>query len=353
MGNAILPAITVGRHVIDVPVLLAPMSGVTDKPYRTAVQRMGGGVTVSEMIAGGEVVRQTKGTLSRFDKTGFDFPAPVQLAGHDPDVLADAARMAVDLGADIIDINFGCPAKKVVGKLCGSALMRDEIHAGKIMESVVGAVDVPVTIKMRLGWDDSSKNAPMFARIAEGAGIQMVTVHGRTREQKYLGTANWAFIAKVVDAVSIPVIANGDMTTIADIDRCLEQSNAGGVMIGRGSYGRPWFVGQALAYVAGREIPATPSLLQQKDIVLQHYNDILSHYGEHMGVRIGRKHLSWYLKSASDGIVGGIRDASAVRDRIVALDDKNAVMETVIEFYENAYAVYGHSPLYQNIEDAI
>ena len=341
MGNPLLPAITVGRHCIDVPVLLAPMSGVTDKPYRTAVQRMGGGVTVSEMISGGEAVRKTKGTLSRFEKTGFDFPTPVQLAGHDPDVLADAARMAVDLGADIIDINFGCPAKKVVGKLCGSALMRDESHAGKIMESVVAAVDVPVTIKMRLGWDEAHKNAPLFARIAESAGVQMVTVHGRTREQKYLGNADWSYIAKVSDAVSIPVIANGDITSLSHIDRCLAQSKADGIMIGRGSYGRPWFVGQALAYVAGRDIPDTPTLLEQRDTVLQHYQDILRHYGDYAGLRIGRKHLGWYLKSASDGIVGGIRNASAVRDVIVALEDKNAVIEQVMQFYENAHAVYG------------
>ena len=341
MKQPLLPSVVVGKHTIDVPVLLAPMSGVSDKPYRTAVQRAGGGVAVSEMISSGEAVRKTKGTLSRFDKTGFDFPTPVQLAGHDPDVLADAARMAVDMGADIVDINFGCPAKKVVGKLCGSALMRDEVHAGRIMESVVNAVNVPVTIKMRLGWDDENRNAPIFARIAQSAGVKMVTVHGRTREQKYLGSANWSFIRKVSDAVSIPVIANGDITEIHHINQCLEQSGADGIMIGRGSYGRPWFVGQAFAHVSGNDIPRTPTLLEQRNIVVQHYNDILSHHGEYAGVRIGRKHLGWYLKSASDGIVGGIRDASIVRDKIVSLDDKNAVLDLVNTFYENAYAIYG------------
>lgn len=341
--NPILSSIQVGGHSIDTPVFLAPMSGVSDKPYRTAVQGCGGGVAVSEMVAGGEVVRQTKGTLGRFDKTGFDFPNAVQLVGHAPAVMADAAKMAVDLGADIIDINFGCPAKKVVGKLCGSALMQDEVHAGKIMDAVVGAVDVPVTIKMRLGWDNDNRNAPIFARIAQSAGVQMVTVHGRTREQRYLGTADWQYIAKVRKNLTIPLIANGDITQLSHIDDCLRQSGAHGVMIGRGSYGRPWFIGQAMAYVSGQPVPETPNLLQQRDIALRHYQGILHHYGESAGLRIARKHVGWYLKSASDGVVGGIRNASSVREAIMTMNHSKSVMTAMGDFYERAYET--HKPL--------
>lgn len=342
--NPPLSPIILGSHTLAPPVLLAPMSGVSDRPYRTAVQKCGGGVAVSEMIAGGEVVRQTAGTFRRFGKTGTHHPTPVQLAGHDPDVMATAAKMAVDLGADIIDINFGCPAKKVVGKLCGSALMKDEVLAGRIMESIVSAVpNTPVTAKMRLGWDTDSRNAPLFARIAESAGIQMVTVHGRTREQRYLGVADWDYIARVKQAVTIPVIANGDMTALSHIGDCLQKSGADGVMIGRGSYGRPWFMGQAVAYALGQAVPDTPNLLQQADIALGHYDDIVSHYGVHAGVRIARKHMGWYLKSASDGIVGGIRGAGDVRNRIMELDTPAQVISAVRTFYEQAYQDYGNA----------
>ncbi len=323
-----LAAIKIGNIEIATPVFLAPMSGVTDLSFRKLVKNLGGGMVVSEMIASNEALRQTKGTFKRIAAALDEKPQMVQIIGHDPQEMADTAKFCADFGIDIIDINFGCPAKKVTNKLCGSAIMRDIGLARNILSAVVNAVDIPVTVKMRTGWDEKSLNAPEIAHMAEDIGIKMVTVHGRTREQKYSGNADWAYIANVKKCINIPLIVNGDINEFSHIDDALRLSKADGLMLGRGACGKPWFPAQVIKYINHGVISPPPSLNEQRDIVIAHYNDIIANHGVYRGVRLARKHLSWYLK--------GIYGAAKSRQMIMRQDDPDMVINAIIEFYNYA-----------------
>jgi len=321
-----LGPISLGREVLDVPVLLAPMAGVTDRPFRSLVRRFGAGLVFSEMVASQAMIREVKKTLQMIEPAGKDDILAVQIAGGDPIVMAEAARLNVDRGARIIDINFGCPAKKIVSGEAGSALMRDEVKAAKILEAVVKASSVPVTLKMRLGWNHENMNAPCLAKIAEETGIQMITVHGRTRQQFYNGSADWSLIRPVKEAVRLPVIANGDIKTEEDMLAALALSGADGIMIGRGSYGRPWVLRQMMDFLATGQKTPEPPLAERYQIMLAHFEDMVSTYGDYAGLRIARKHMGWYSK--------GLPAASEFRAAVNHAGEVAQVRELLKRFFE-------------------
>ncbi len=312
---------------IETPVILAPMSGVTDLPFRRTAKQLGAGMVVSEMIASWAMIRENRKTLGMAEIDGCGGVSAVQLAGCDPAAMAEAARLAVAQGAHMIDINFGCPVKKVaVGQAAGSALMRDETAAAAILQATVSAVTVPVTLKMRMGWDHTSLNAPRLAKIAQESGIRMVTIHGRTRQQFYTGIADWRFVRLVKQAVDIPVIVNGDILTEDDAATALRQSGADGVMIGRGCYGRPWFPRQVAHYLRTGTRLLDPALADQKAILLRHYRAILEHAGRDAGVRLARKHVAWYSR--------GLPGSAEFRAGVMRLTSSEAVVALVHRFYD-------------------
>ena len=322
---SMLKPIRIGPVEVASPMILAPMTAVTDLPFRRAVKRFGAGLTVSEMIASQAMVRETRQSLQKSLWDPCEEPVSMQLAGCEPEVMAEAAKLNEQRGAAIIDINMGCPVKKVVNGWAGSALMRDLTTAAAIIEATVKAVKVPVTLKTRMGWDHNSLNAPELARIAEDLGVKMVTIHGRTRCQLYKGEADWAFVRKVKDAVSIPVIVNGDINSVDDARIALRQSGADGVMIGRGAYGKPWFVAQVMSDLGSGGQRPEPSLDEQLTTMLEQYDEMLALYGTHTGVNLARKHIGWYTK--------GLPGSAELRNRVNSQDDAAVVVRMLQEFY--------------------
>ncbi len=322
---SLVKPISIGPVTIDAPVILAPMTGVTDLPFRKIVKRFGAGLTVSEMIASQAMIRETRQSLQKAAWDPSEEPVSLQLAGCGPVEMGEAARLNEQRGVAIIDINMGCPVKKVVNGDAGSALMRDLPLAASIIAATVKAVKLPVTLKMRMGWDHSSLNAPELARIAEDLGVRMITVHGRTRCQMYKGSADWSFVRRVKQATRLPVIVNGDINTVEDARVALAQSGADGVMVGRGAYGKPWLLGQITADLTGGGTRPDPSMDEQLALILEQYDAMQSLYGTVTGVNLARKHIGWYTK--------GLTGSAEFRNKVNQQDDPAVVTGMLRDLY--------------------
>lgn len=331
-----MPALRIGAHVLPNPVVLAPMAGITDAPVRRMVSRYGAGLVVSEMIASEALLDDHPEMVRKVKGEGVPLHA-VQLAGNAPYWMGEAARMAEAAGAQIIDINMGCPSKRVTTGAAGAALLRDLPLARRIIEAVRGAVQVPVTLKTRLGWDGETPTAVELARIAEASGLSLLTIHGRTRCQFYTGRADWSGIRAVVESVRIPVLANGDLTQVEDVQPMLAASGAAGVMIGRGAQGRPWFPGQVAAMLNTGRAPADPTLTEQRDVLLELYEGWISLYGPALGVRQARKHVGWALEVACAAAESVSTEdfIRCWRKRLLTGDDPRTVQAGIVDAYDD------------------
>ncbi len=315
----------IGPYTIANPAILAPMAGITDRPFRQLCKRLGAGMAVSEMVTANSLLWGSRKTLNRTNHEGEQEPRAVQIAGSDPALLAEAARYNADRGAQIIDINLGCPARKVCNVMAGSALLKDEALVGRIFDAVVAAVEVPVTAKIRTGWDTGNRNGVRIARIAQEAGIQALAVHGRTRACGFRGSAEYDTIAAIKESVTIPVIANGDITTPQKARQVLERTGADAIMIGRAARGNPWIFREINHYLATGELLAPPALPEIRDTLLEHLQAIYEFYGEYTGVRMARKHICWYSKSRPHG--------AAFRQEVNRLESSARQLEATRNFF--------------------
>ena len=317
----------IGPYQLSSNLFLSPLAGYTNLPMRLTVRELGGlGWATTDLVNARSLIERNRVALQLVASSPEDRPLAIQLFGSVPEEMRDAAVICQELGAQSVDINMGCPVKKVVNGDAGSALMRDLPLAAKLIEATVKAVSVPVTVKMRMGWDHDSLNAPELAHIAEDLGAKLITVHGRTRNQMYKGSADWAFVRKVKDAVNLPVIVNGDICSVEDANQALDLSGADGVMIGRGAYGRPWLISQVMAALTTGAVPPDPSVEEQYHIIIRHYHDMLAHYGDVTGVNMARKHIGWYTK--------GLHGSADFRNAVNQINDPKVVLDMLERFYE-------------------
>jgi len=325
MATKLLPGFKLGNHQIDVPLVLAPMAGITDLPFRKICKRFGVGLMVTEMIAS-RAVDMGRERTERMAELGPDeHPASIQIAGSDPQFVTEAARWAVGHGADFVDINMGCPVKKICKQTAGSAMLRNEPLVARVLEAVVKAVDVPVTLKIRTGWDDSSKNVENIARIAEASGIRMLTVHGRTRAQMFHGHASWEDIGLAKAAVSIPVIGNGDIIDGDSAREMIRISNCDGVMVGRAVQGNPWVLGEVYAALTGQPKPPAPPPAERWAIVIEHMNNLAEHHGIQCASKLARKHVLWYSK--------GLRGSADFRGHFQVMTDWQQMLDIAESYF--------------------